>query len=325
MTKSLMRCKPIVKITRKISKNKPEIMAVSGGVMILAAFGWAIYEAVGLKDTLIETSDKVQAVEDGYSQKLQKEMPDEQRKDVEKQYKKDLTAARIEGAWLVGKRFVGPTVTLIIGMGLGTKGFKILRARNVFLGTALKSTEEAYKFYRNNVREDLGADADLKYARGIIGEKEISKTVIDENGKEVTVSEKVPIAKKQDNPWRFEFSDTWFRTYTGNTDSDLFFIKCEQEWWNHELNNTSTGVAGISMYDILHHMGYKFEVNKEGMTPKQFREFIDFLRSYGWRKGSKGDGYIDLGIYRAINEPAIRRMSDVVWVEMNCDGPLLEI
>lgn len=322
--RALMRCKPVAKVVAKASKNKPEILAVSGGIMIVAAFGWAIYEAVGLKDTLVETSDTVKAVEDSYQAELNKELSDEQRNDIEKEYKKELTKARFKGVMKVGKKFVLPTATLIVGMGLGTKGFKVLRARNVVLGTALKGTQEAYKFYRENVREDLGKEADMKYARGIIGEKEIEETITDENGKEKKVKAKIPVIKGvTENPWRFEYSDTWFRSFKDSSDSNIFFVKCEQDWWNHEMDRA--GDAGVSMYEVLKHLGYKFEVLRDGMTPKQFKERMNFLRCYGWKKGSKGDGFIDFGLYRAINEPAIQRKSDVLWLEMNCDGPLDEI
>jgi hypothetical protein len=219
----------------------------------------------------------------------------------------------------VGKKFVLPTMTLVVGMGLGTKGFKVLKARNVVLGTALKGTQEAYKFYRENVREDLGKEADLKYARGIVGEKEIEETVTDENGKEKKVKSKVPVIKDFESPWRFEFSDTWFRTFQDSSDSNLFFIGCEEDWWNHELDRY--GEAGISMYEVLKHMGYKFEVLKDGLDAKQYRKRIDFLRSNGWANGS----HIDLGRFNAINEPAIKRQSDICWIEMNGVRPLYEI
>ena len=311
--KALMRCKPIAKMTRIMAKNKPEILAISGGIMILGAFGWAIYEAVGLKETLIETSDTVKAVEEAYTE--------EEKVEKEKEYRKEITRARVKGVMKVGKKFVGPTVCLAVGMGLGTKGFKVLKARNVMLGTALKGTEEAYKFYRNNVREDLGKEADLKYARGIVGEKEIEEIIKDKDGNNVKVKSKVPVVKEQpNNPWRFEYSDTWFSSYQDSAESNLFFLKCEQKWWNHELERYP--YTGVSMYDILKHIGYKFEVLQEGMTPKQFKERINFLRMNGWRKGSGGDDIIDFGLFREINEAVIKRQSDVVWIEFNCDGPL---
>ena len=161
MGTALMRCKPIAKAARKVSKNKPEIMAVSSGILIVGAFAWAIYEAVGLKDTLDETSDTVKAVEASYERELaQEDLTEEKRTDIQKEYKKELTKARFKGVMKVGKKFVLPTVTLAVGMGVGARGFKLLRARNIMLGTALKGSQEAYKFYRENVRADLGEEAD---------------------------------------------------------------------------------------------------------------------------------------------------------------------
>lgn len=323
ISKNLMRCKPIAKAVVKINKNKPEILAISGGVLIVAAFGWAIYEAVGLKDTLVETSEEVQEVEKKHSEEMSEEMPEEARQEAVKRYKKELTRARLHGVWHVGKRFVGPSLALLTGIGLTTKGFCVLKARNVVLGTALKGTKDAYKFYRENVRENLGKEADLKYARGVIDEKEIEETKLDEDGKETKVKSKVPVVKERDNPWRFEFSDTYFNSYQDSSDINVSFLKCAQEWWNYQLNRNGEG--GISMYEILKYLGFKFEVMQDGMTRTQFRKFMNFIRNYGWRNGSDGDGFIDFGIYRSINEPALRRMTDVVWIEFNCDGPLDEI
>lgn len=323
MGNALMRCKPVAKAVRVIGKKKPELLAVSGGVLIVVAFGWAIYEAVGLKDVLNETSDAVKAVEDGYSNKLSKEMPDEEREEIRKQYKKELRLARTKGIWRVGKRFTGPAITLAVGMGLGTSGFKVLRKRNIMLGTALKGTEEAYKLYRQNVRDDLGKEADLKYARSIVGEQEIEKTTTDEKGNDIKVKKKIPVAKTRNNPWLFEYSEDWFDSYQEDSDTNLSYLQLVQNYWNHEYNR-GRGIGGISMYDILQYLGYKFYVLKEGLSPEEYKKRMDFLRNNGWWKGSNGDGFIDLGLYKAINEPARHRRSDVVFIEMNCDGPLFE-
>ena len=324
MGTALMRCKPVAKVARKVSKNKPEIMAVSSGILIVGAFAWAIYEAVGLKDTLDETSDTVKAVEASYERELaQEDLTEEKRTDIQKEYKKELTKARFKGVMKVGKKFVLPTVTLAVGMGVGAKGFKLLRARNIMLGTALKGSQEAYKFYRENVRADLGEEADRKYAHGIVGEKEIEEVVKDEKGNETKVKKKVPVARTiPNNPWRFEYSDTWFNTCQESSDSNIFFLKCQAEYFTKQLNDH--GERGISMYDVLVHCGYKFDVLKESLSPKEYKKRMDFLRNNGWWKGSGGDGFVDLGVYRDINEPAIMRRSNVVFIEMNCDGPLFE-
>lgn len=316
MSRTLLRCKPVAKAVAKVNKNKPEILAVCGGAAILVAFGWAIYEAIGVKDVMEETNTEIEEINERYSKK-----PEPEQAALEKQHTKELKAAKIKGVWRVTKKFVGPGATLIVGMGLGAKSIKIFRARNIFLSGALKGTQEAYKFYRQNVREDLGEEADKKYARGIIGEKEIEEKITDADGKEKTVKTKIPVVKENDNPWRFEFCEDLFRTWKPSTEQNLFILHCEQEWWKHEFERTEE----VSMYEVLKHLGYKFEVRKAGMTKAQYRDFMNFVRNYGWKKGSGGDEFIDFGIYRAINEPAIRGMSDVVWLEFNCDGNLNKI
>lgn len=323
--KVLKRCKPVAKVAAKVSKNKPEILAVGGGIAILAAFGWAIYEAVTMKDVLDETSNDVKAVEADYeAAKTGLTEGSEALRSVDNEYRKKIAVAKGKAVLRVSKKLAGPTVLLFVGLAGGAKGIKILRMRNIFLGTAVKGLQESYKFYRNNVREDLGEEADFKYAHGIVGEKTIERVEEDKNGNEIKTSYKVPIVKNEpNNPWRFEFSETWFNTYQENSDLNLFYLKCQQDWWNHELNNPDRS-QHVSIYDVLTGLRFKFEVMKAGMTKKQYVDWMYFIRNTGWWVGSNGDGFIDFGLYRAINEAAIKRESDVVFIEFNCDGPFAD-
>ena len=315
----MMKCKPIAKVVVKASQNKPELMAISGGLMVLTAFGLTIRSAMKLEKTMNASSEKAEAVENRKTQELAADnLTEEQKTAIIKACDKDLAMARADGVWQVAKLFILPSGLLVAGLVLIGGGHHILRKRNVVLASALKATEETLKFYRGNVIADQGKEADLKYMRGIIDDKELESVVVNEDGKEKKVKRRVPVVKGQKNPWRFEFSDTWFRSWEDDTDRNLFFLKCEQDWWNHELERNGE----VSMYEVLKHLGYKFEIEKEGVTAKEYRDRMTFLRNYGWRKGCGGDDFIDFGLYRAINEAAISRQSDVVWIEFNCDGNL---
>lgn len=320
--KNLMKCKPVAKAMVKINKNKPEILAVGGSICIVAAFGWAIYEAVTVKDALSETSEKVQNITQSRDEALASEdISEEQKNDIIETSKKDLNKARMEGVLTVGKKFVGPAVVLVTGMKLGRDGFKVLKARNLLLCGALKSKEDILRFYRENVRNDLGKEADLKYMRGVVGEQQIEETKVDENGKETKVLTTIPVVKPSENPWKFQFDEENFDSWQEDTDLNLFYLNCEQDWWNHNYQRTEL----VTMYEILKHMRFRFDKAKERMGKKKFKEFMDFIRNNGWWAGSNGDGFIDFGIYRAANEGAIRRMSDVIFVEFNCDGCMLNM
>lgn len=318
--RQLMKCKPIAKVIVKASHNKPEIMAVGGGIAVVAAFIFAIRGGTKVNDAMAQSAEKVQAIEARKAEELSAEnLTEEQKAAIIKACEKDLGKARADGVWQVAKLFILPGGLLIAGLVLIGGGHQILRKRNVVLAGALKGTQELLSAYRKNVVESEGAEADQKYLHGVVGEKEIEDILPAEHGeKEKKVKRKVPVVKGQKNPWRFEFSDTWFNSYEDDAERNLFFLKCTQDWWNHELERHGE----VSMYEVLKHLGYKFEVEKEGLSGKEYRERMIFLRNYGWRKGCGGDDFIDFGLYRAINEAAITRKSDIIYIEFNCDGNL---
>ena len=325
--RQLMKCKPIAKIVVKASHNSPEILAITGTITVVTSFVLAIRAGTKVKETMATTADKVEATESRQKERREKELyTDENGKlageqnetALAKLEKKELTKVRAEGIWQVTKLFILPTGLLAIGIFMIGGGHHILRKRNIVLASALKGTEEMFKFYRGNVIEAEGKEADLKYLRGVVDDKEVETYVVDENGKEKKVKRNVPVVKDHTNPWRFIFDDVHFNTYEDDTDRNLFFLKCSQEWWNNQFDR----YGEINMYEILKYLGYKFEVDKDGMSRSQYRDRMTFLRNYGWRKGCGGDDFIDFGLYRAINEPAMTRKTDVVWIEFNCDGNL---
>lgn len=320
VTRQAVRIKPVARLLAKCSRNKPEIMAIGGGALVVWAFVEAIRGGMKMQAVMEETAENVEQIEEKYKDKLEHcEELDILPSVVLEEQSKELAKARREGTWKVVKLFVLPSGLLVIGMVLIGGGHHILRKRNVVLGTALKGTEELLKNYRANVVADQGEEADLKYMRGVIDGKDVETVIVDEDGKEKKVKRHVPVVKDQKgNPWRFEFSDTYFNSYVEDTDRNLFYLKCAEDWWNHELDRHGE----VNMYEVLKYLGYKFEVLKASCkTNAEYREKMTFLRNYGWRKGC-GDGFIDFGLYRAINEPAVRRLSEVVFVEFNCAGNL---
>lgn len=325
--REMMKCKPLAKVVVKASKNKPEIMAITGAAAVVTGFVLAIRGGTKVKETMAVTAEKVEATEAMQKDRRENQyhtddsgklIGEQNETALAKIEKKELAKVRAEGVWEVTKLFILPTGLLAFGMVLIGGGHHILRKRNVILASALKGTEEMFKFYRGNVIEAEGKEADLKYLRGVIDDKEVETIVVDEKGKETKIKKRMPVVKNHSNPWRFIFDENYFRTYEEDTDRNLFFLKCCQDWWNREYDRNGE----VSMYEILKYLGYKFEVEKDGMTREQYRERMTFLRNYGWRKGCGGDDFIDFGLYRAINEPALTRKSDVVWIEFNCDGNL---
>lgn len=321
-----MRFKPVAKAAAKISRNQPAIMTWSGIIIVLAAFGLTVKAGMEVKEVMEISAEKVEELEKKEAEQLNVEdLTEEQKQAIVRACNKDISKARAEGVWKVTKLFILPGIGLVVGLTLIGGGFKILKKRNVVLGMAAEGYKKTLDFYRKNVVAAEGEEADLRYMRGVTGEQEITDIQKDADGKEKKTSRKVPVVKGNDghkNPWRFMFDETYFLTFEPDTDRNLFFLQTAQDWWNHEYNRR--GEEGISMYEILVYLRYNFDVDKDGMTKEQYRDWITFLRNYGWRKGN-GDDMIDFGLFRAINEPARRRQSEMVWLEFNCSGNLQDL
>ena len=326
VTRKVTKIPAVAKILTKASRNKPEIMAIGGGILVVWAFVDAVRGGMKMQLVMEKTGEKVQEIEARHQEELKKfdeEHPDGNGNPMEliAAQNVELKKARKEGTWRVVKLFLPAGVKLIAGMGLAGGGFRVLKTRYVVSAGAAEGYKKLLENYRKNVVDKEGKEADLKYLRGAVDEQEVSTVLKDENGNDTgaRAKKKVPIVKEQHgNPWRFEFSDNFFDSYEDDTDRNLFFLKCEEDWWNHELDRHGE----VSMYEILKHLQYKFDVMKAGCKDgQQYRDRMTFLRNYGWRKGC-GDGFIDFGLYRAINEAAISRQSDICWLEFNCSGNL---
>ncbi len=308
--------KPAAKALAKVSKNKPEIFVGAGLLMVVGSFVWVVAEAMKAPEAMTESSDKVKAVEDKFSA-IREE--DETRTEAEckalaKQEKKELAFARMDGVLVMSKLFGGPILLLLLGCGLIVRGHHLLRIRNAVLAATLKSTEQMFRFYRDTVIANEGEDADKKYMRGIVGETEVTTTEKDANGNDVSVTKKVPVLKKG-NPWRFEFSPTFFGRAQGIPEHDLNTLQQVERYFNH-LYNGPRKYEDISLFEVLMYLDPVWDAIDADGSIRQF------ARNYGWGHDARGDDFISLGIFEAINDAAIRGVGDAVFFECNCDGRL---
>ena len=325
VTRKVAKIPTVAKVLAKVSRNKPEIMAIGGGILVIWAFVDAVRGGMKMQLVMHETSEKVQEIEARHKEELKRfaeEHPgDATPTDILAAQSTELKKARKEGTFRVVRLFLPGGVKLIAGMVLAGGGFRVLKTRYVVSAGAAEGYKKILENYRKNVVDKEGKEADQKYLKGAVDEEEVSTVLKDENGNDTgaRAKKKYPVVKDQKgNPWRFEFSDTYFDSYENDTDRNLFYLKCEEDWWNHELDRHEE----VSMYEVLKHLGYRFDILKSACNSRQeYRDRMTFLRNYGWRKGC-GDGFVDFGLYRAINEAAISRKSDIVFIEFNCSGNL---
>ena len=342
MTAGSKMIRPAVTFARGMKAKKPEIFVFAGVTLILTSFGLVIYETMKLGDTMTAGKEKLDAarqrkadLESGEGTKVPvsvkdengneiftdqfRVMSDEEVSTALKQASKDIQAARMDAMWQVGKLYALPLVFLLIGLGFDLHGVRILRKENVALAATVGGLEKFISFYRGNVVREQGKEADLRYARGIVGEREVSEIVKDADGNEKIAKKKLPVISHADgNPWRFEYSPTFFRSATGDPDRDISHIKNVQDYWNHKYGGQKKH-GKISYYEVLEYLDPIWEaIDADGTVET-------FCREYGWGHSATGDDYIDLGVYRAINDNAIKGIGDCVWIEGNCDGRLADI
>lgn len=329
---------PVTKVAKKV--KKPEALMGIGMALTGVSFVWVIVNSTKLPEVMSETADKVEQIrdrqkeledisqpvkvittvtdDDGNEIGVQARVMTEEERNIElRDNRKELHKAQVNGVWQVTKKILPPTLTMILAELLKGKGMRVLRKENMALVTTVAGLEKFINYYRGNVVAAEGKEADQRYAKGIIGEKELSTIVQDKDGKEKIEKVKVPVVR-DGNPWRFEYSPTYFRSATGEVDRDIMHIKNVETYFNKKYGGVKKH-GKISMYEVLEYLDPIWEaIDADGTVET-------FCRNYGWGHKANGDDYIDLGVYRGINDAAIRGIGDTVFIECNSDGLLSEI
>lgn len=310
--------KAVAKVSSKLDANKPEIMVVGGVTAVVVGTVWAIAETMKVQKVMDNSKEemiKAEAQRDGLV--LDKDgnpVPPV----TEAEFRKLVTKVRSETVWAFIKMYGIPALMFVLGIFTLVKGHWILKQRYILTATSLKGMEEFVRFVKKNVIEDAGEEKWKEYATGKVGEKEVSMTVTDKDGNVTTKKTVIPVCKERsfDNPWRIQYCEELFDSWTTDSQSNLFFLQGAEKYWNEEkYQNDKT--AEISMFEILKYLGFKFE--------KVDKKMRDFFRNNGWAHDINGDGFISFGLKMAVNDAARQRKSDVLFIEFNSEGILRDL
>ena len=165
----------------KLKKHSPEILVAAGIVGGVASAIMACKATTKLDAVLEESKENVDKIhgyveENGYSEKYTAE--DE---------KKDLMIVYAQSGIKVAKLY-GPSIVLgALSITSILAGHNITRKRNVALAAAYTAIDKGFKEYRGRVVERFGKELD-KELRYNVKAVEVEETVVDEKGKEKTVS-----------------------------------------------------------------------------------------------------------------------------------------
>ena len=267
----------------KLKKHSPEILVVGGVVGLVTSGVMACKATTKLSAILddskeqIELFDKVAANPEMVNEEYTVE-------DAEK----DKKIVRVQTAVKVAKLYAPSIAVGVVSIGAIFASNNIMRKRNVALGAAYATVDQAFKDYRNRVVDRFGEELD-KELRYNLKTKEVKETVEDENGKKKTVKRNI---KYMDSAMPSEFAviyDDGCAGWTKDPEDNKFFLIQQQRYANERLKRRGY----LSLNEVYELLG--FPSTKAGQVVGWLYDCKD--------PNYKGDNFVDFGLYNVDCEP----------------------
>lgn len=267
----------------KLKKHSPEILVVGGVVGLVVSGVMACKATTKLSAILddskeqIELFDKVAANPEMVNEEYTVE-------DAEK----DKKIVKVQTAVKVAKLYAPAVAIGMVSIGAIFASNNIMRKRNVALGAAYATVDQAFKDYRNRVVDRFGEELD-KELRYNLKTKEVKETVEDENGKKKTVKKNI---KYMDSPMPSEFAviyDDGCAGWTKDPEDNKFFLIQQQRYANERLKRRGY----LSLNEVYELLG--FPSTKAGQVVGWLYDCKD--------PNYKGDDFVDFGLYNVDYEP----------------------
>ena len=298
----------LYKVGFKLKKHSPEILIVTGVIGIVTSTVMACKATTKVNDIVDETKDMVDKIHDAVENKKHTSDGEEYTQEVAN---KDLTIVYAQ----TGLKFVklyGPAVAIgIASIGCIVGSNHILRKRNIALAAALTAMETSFKEYRGRLIDRFGKDLDRELRFGIKA-KEVEEKVVDEKGKETTVTKTVevvdPTAIHSIYSVVFcEGNSGWTR----NAELNKVFLIQQQNYANDKLK--LNGVLTLNeVYDMI------------GAPRTAYGQIAGWVYT---DDSSIGDNFVDFGIFDVNNEKAcdfVNGYEKSIILDFNCIGNILE-
>ena len=298
----------------QLKKHSPEILVVTGVVGTVVSAVMACKATTKVNFVLEETKAQVDVIHEGTKNGAVKGYLDNGEVGMvpysAEDSKKDLAIVYAQTGLKLAKLY-GPAVVLgalsITGI---LAGHNILRKRNLALAAAYTAVDTGFKQYRGRVVERFGDKLDKELLYNIKA-KEVTETVVDEEGKETTVTKTVEVADPvmAMSPYTFCFDETadgWVR----DAERNKFFLLRQQDYANERLKSK----GHLFLNEVLDMVG--IDRCRAGQT-------------VGWiydEKNPSGDNYVDFGIFNIhseANRNFVNGLEKSIWLNFNVDGDIL--
>ena len=298
----------LYKVGFKLKKHSPEILIVTGVIGIVTSTVMACKATTKVNDIVDETKDMVDKIHDAVENKKHTSDGEEYTQEVAN---KDLTIVYAQ----TGLKFVklyGPAVAIgIASIGCIVGSNHILRKRNIALAAALTAMETSFKEYRGRLIDRFGKDLDRELRFGIKA-KDVEEKVVDEKGKETTVTKTVEVVDP--NAIHSIYSVVFCEGNSGwtrNAELNKVFLIQQQNYANDKLK--LNGVLTLNeVYDMI------------GAPRTAYGQIAGWVYT---DDSSIGDNFVDFGIFDVNNEKAcdfVNGYEKSIILDFNCIGNILE-
>ena len=296
------------KVGFKLKKHSPEILVVVGVIGTVTSAVMACKATLKVNDVIDETKETIETIHDCIGKGLKTADGEEYTQEVAN---KDLTIVYIQTGWKFAKLY-GPAVLLgVASIGCMVGSNQILRKRNIALGAAFTAMDKSFKEYRGRVIEKFGKDLDREL-RFNTKAKQIEETVVDENGKESTVTKTVEIVDP--NVTHSIYSVVFCEGNTGwtkNAELNKVFLLQQQNYANDKLR--LNGVLTLNeVYDMI------------GAPRTAYGQLAGWVYT---EDSSVGDNFVDFGIFDINSEKKcdfINGIERSIILDFNCIGNILD-
>jgi len=210
---------------------------------------------------------------------------------------RDVAKTYVGGAYKVGKLYAPSVLLTAAGLASLTGSHVILTRRNAAVTAAYAAVAKSYDEYRGRVREEIGVEEELTLYRKI--------EWADVEGSDGMIQEPANAPGSWGNPYT-RFFDESNPNWTNNRDINLFFLECQERYYNQLLQSR----GHVFLNEVYQNIGIPH--SKEG-------------QAVGWLldndNDGEGDNYIDFGVYEAYSPtPNEDNRNPMIVLDFNVDG-----
>ena len=288
------------KVSLEAVKHSPEILAGIGVVGVVASTVLACKATMKINDVLEDAKDQLDKVKEVANDPKYADQYNED------DAKKDISVIYVQKGVEIVKIYLPAIALGTVSLGCLLASNNILRKRNAALGAAYATLDKSYKTYRNRVAERFGDEVEKEIRYGIKAEK-IEKTVIDEDGNEVTVEEEVKVMDPNLYSDYARFFDEASPYWQKDPEYNLMFLKAQQQYAN-DLLKARGRLFLNEVYEML------------GIDKSKAGQIVGWVYD---PVNPVGDNFVDFGIYDMSKERVrafVNGYEPNILLDFNVDG-----